>query len=113
MSYFLDPFSKVNIQQIASFIMYGDEFTIPTKGSYEQRIEEAWNSFVKEAKKLYPDLKETDRIFDFIIFYASVVEEIYMEVGMRCRSRAGSKLLKKRFNIILQSHIRIITQHGK
>ena len=74
MSYFLDPFSKVNIQQIASFIMYGDEFTIPTKGSYEQRIEEAWNSFVEEAKKLYPDLKETDRIFDFIIFYASVVE---------------------------------------
>ena len=27
MSYFLDPFSKVNIQQIASFIMYGDEYT--------------------------------------------------------------------------------------
>ena len=95
MSYFLDPFSKVNIQQIASFIMYGDEFTIPTKGSYEQRIEEAWNSFVEEAKKLYPDLKETDRIFDFIIFYASGVEEIYMEVGIRCGAQLVIKLFEK------------------
>lgn len=95
MSFFLDPFSKVNIQQIASFIMYGDEFTIPTKGSYEQRIEEAWNSFVEEAKELYPDLKETDRIFDFIIFYASVVEEIYMEVGMRCGAELAVKLFEK------------------
>lgn len=95
MSYVSDTFNRVSLQQIASFFIYGDEFILPKKGTYEQRIDRAWESLIKEIKELHPEIKDTDKIFEHITYYTSVIEEIYMEIGLKCGAELAIQLLGK------------------
>ena len=64
--------------------MHGVEcFDISDK-SYEDRIEELEKAVIKRVESEFPDRKESEVVMSEIYNYASAVESVYMEIGMKC-----------------------------
>ena len=84
MNYTFEIFNRLNIQHIREFLLHGVEcFDISDK-SYEDRIEELEKAVIKRVESEFPDRKESEVVMSEIYNYASAVESVYMEIGMKC-----------------------------
>jgi len=83
-NYTFEIFNRLNIQHIREFLLHGVEcFDISDK-SYEDRIEELEKAVIKRVESEFPDRKESEVVISEIYNYASAVESVYMEIGMKC-----------------------------
>ncbi|MBE6598586.1 MAG: hypothetical protein E7638_04000 [Ruminococcaceae bacterium] len=80
MNYIEEIFSRVDIQQISDFILYGSE-SAPDKRPYIDRIKTAQREMTEELRKRWPD--EYEEIIDIAVRYAAEIEGVYTEIGLR------------------------------
>lgn len=93
MNYTFEIFNRLNIQHIREFLLHGVEcFDISDK-SYEDRIEELEKAVIKRVESEFPDRKESEVVISEIYNYASAVESVYMEIGMKCGAVIAIQLL--------------------
>lgn len=89
MSDITDIYERLSVGQLREFLLYGTE-----NGEYSgkcdyQRLEDARRRAVTPLRQKYPDPEEFETITGEIYQYASQVQDVYMEIGMRC----GAKLI--------------------
>ena len=81
-------FERMDIRQIRSFLLTGEEEREPDDRSYQERIWEKDERMFKELNKRLPNGEWRDEVFSVIYESFSIREEIYTEIGMT----AGVKL---------------------
>ena len=94
MSYISEIFKRANIQDIASFLMFGTECGNLSFKSYEERLHEADENIhrVIVDEPLNMEKQESKPLFDRIMLYVSIKECIYMEIGLQCGFLLASQI---------------------
>ncbi len=92
MNYIDQIFSRTNIEQLTSFILYGVECT-PDPRPYIDRLKDAQEKMSESLKEQYPD--RYDNLLDIAHCYAATVEDIYTEIGIRVGFTLAKDLLGK------------------
>lgn len=93
MSYTSEIFNRMNIQHIIEFLLNGTECLDISDKSYEDRIEELHKEAIERVECGFPDRKESEAVISKIYNYVSVVESVYMEIGMKCGAALAVQLL--------------------
>ena len=84
MSYIDNIFARTNIQQFREFLMHGVECAEISPQDYKQRIAEAWEPVTAVIRPHFSDQDEYEKITNEICAYASVTQDVYMEIGTQC-----------------------------
>lgn len=80
---------RASIAELREFILYGTECTEQDTGSYEERLSKAHRSIESWLESIYPEAEERESAETVIYTYATTLEEVYMEIGLR----AGMRLM--------------------
>lgn len=90
--YFIEEiFNRTNIQDIRCLLLDGiDNFH--QNGTYEDRLKEAEKP-VKELLDKIASPNEQSNAMDIIFHYATLTQEVYMEIGLQCGARLITQLL--------------------
>lgn len=94
MSYISEIFKRANIQDIASFFMYGTECGNLSFKSYEERLNEADENIHKFIvdEPLNMERQDKNNLFDCIMLYVNIKENVYMEIGLQCGFLLASQI---------------------
>lgn len=93
MSYITEIFDRLDLQQIREFLLHGVECIQVTDKTYKQRLEAPGKTAFDMLKNQFPDVDEYEKIANDIHHYASVTQDVYMEIGMQCGVALVMKLL--------------------
>ena len=95
MSYIDDIYSRLNLQQIQTFLLSGGQVLKIHTETYEQRLEKCTlpvREFLE--KRLSP--KETETAIEKMMPALSAYQEVFMEVGMRAGASLAVQLLQRK-----------------
>ena len=82
MNYLDEIFKRGDVQQIREFLLHGVESnTDPSP--YKERVESAQKRVTARLREEYPDSKDYEELLGLVYDYVTVVEAIYMEIGMQ------------------------------
>ena len=84
MSYITEIFERANLQNIREFLLHGAECVEISEKNYKQRIDDAWKPALNTIQKKFPEMEENEKITVDIHHYASVTQDVYMEIGIKC-----------------------------
>ena len=90
MSYITEIFERLDLQQIREFLLHGVEIS---EKSYKQRLEAAGKPAFKMIDEKFSNGDERDKVASDVHHYASVTQDVYMEIGMQCGAILAVKLL--------------------
>lgn len=93
MSYTSEIFKRVNLQHIREFLLSGTECLEVSEKSYEERIKEAHKKAIGLIEARVSDVEECEAVVSEVYNYATVVEMVYMEIGMQCGVALAVQLL--------------------
>lgn len=93
MNYTDNIFKRADIQQIRSFLMTGDECRTE-HGTFEERIEEAERPVNERIHKEFPDESDYEDVMGLIYCYTSVIQDVYMEIGLMTGSILSSQVYR-------------------
>ena len=93
MSYITEIFERVNLQQIREFLFNGVECADVINETYKKRLAIAEEDVFKVIDEKFTDKEERDKIVNDVHTYATVSEEVYMEIGMQCGAILAAQLL--------------------
>jgi len=93
MNHIDEIFQRLNLQQIQSFLLSGEELVEISHKDYKSRLEEAWKSLAAVLKQKFPEREDYENIAGEVFAYASVTEEVSIEIGMRCGAVLAMQLL--------------------
>lgn len=84
MSEFSDMLERVKLNSIIGYLMYGTEDTvIEDKGTYEERIENAYDKIFETLEDMYPSAnKQNDKLFGAVMDFSITHNEVYLEMGI-------------------------------
>ena len=84
MSEFSNMLERVKLNSIIAYLMYGTEDSVvEDKGTYEERIENAYDKIFETLKKMFPAAnKENDELFDAVTDFSITHNEVYLEMGI-------------------------------
>ncbi len=85
--------NRLDIQQLREFLLHGTELPKTETGDYDMRIKNAQKSLRKFMDNNFPDNSE-DEIMEYILDYASDMQDIYFEMGMQSGACIIVQLLK-------------------
>lgn len=72
---------RINLQKLGAYIRYGDSKAVVSNDSFTQREDQASSKLEKLiAEKCGED---TEAVMDQVYAYASVIEEIYFNLGLK------------------------------
>lgn len=84
MSYISEIFDRAHIQHIREFLLHGVECVEVSNKSYKQRLAGASLPARDMIHAKFSDEKEYEEIMTTIYNYASVNQDVYMEIGLQC-----------------------------
>lgn len=84
MSYISEIFDRAHIQHIREFLLHGVECVEISDKSYKQRLDDASIPVRNMVHKIFPDENEYEEFMAPIYSYASVTQDVYMEIGLQC-----------------------------
>jgi len=87
--YITKTFARVNLAQIRSFILTGEQERSQHGVNYEQRLDEASEPVYDRINKLYPSAREATEPTNELSHALSTFQEVGFEIGMK----AGARLL--------------------
>ena len=90
MSYITEIFDRLDLQQIREFLLHGVECYDVSGDSYKQRLEAAEKPVIEMIEEKF---EENDEIAGDIHHYATVNQNVYMEIGLRCGAVLAAQLL--------------------
>jgi len=84
MSEFSDIMRRVNLDNIIGYLIYGiEDYEMEERGTYEERIENAFNRIFKSIEGLCPFLnRQNDELQSAIIDFSVVHKQVYLEMGI-------------------------------
>lgn len=86
-------FSRATIQQICTFLLYGEEGRFDrTPCPYKQHEENAYEEMTAVLREKYPDEMELDKVVGAVGIYTGAIEEIYFEIGFRIGLQLAEEL---------------------
>ncbi|MCL2343501.1 MAG: hypothetical protein FWC62_06360 [Firmicutes bacterium] len=94
MSYIDEIFTRLNIQQLREFLLHGVDCVETSSRDYKQRLEEAWESVSEAIRLRFPDMEEYEAVTDKVDIYACVIQDVYMEIGLKCGAILAAQLLE-------------------
>ena len=83
MNHIEEIFLRADIRQIREFLLHGVEEVNTDPHSSADRLKEAQSRMLAQLQKNCPDGKDCEEITRPVFFYASVVQEVYMEIGLQ------------------------------
>lgn len=84
MSFIDEIFSRANMQNIREFLLYGVEEYEVSKETYLERLKSAERKANQYLRSLYDSDDEYGEASSPVFEYASVIENVYMEIGLQC-----------------------------
>jgi len=87
--YISEAFARINLEQIRSFILTGEQECSQHGANYDERLNEASDPVYARINKLYPTAKEATEPTNELSHALSTFQEVYFEIGMK----AGARLL--------------------
>ena len=93
MSYITEIFDRADLQQIREFLINGVECVEVSAKSYKQRISETEKPAIEMIMAKFPEESEHLKITGEVYAYASAMQEVYMEIGLRCGAVLTAQLL--------------------
>ncbi|MCL2343255.1 MAG: hypothetical protein FWC62_05085 [Firmicutes bacterium] len=93
MSYIDDIFARLDIQHLREFLLHGVECVEINPLGYKQRLQEAWEPVSAVLRSRFPEPEEYEKITDEVQHYASVTEDVSMEIGLKCGAILAAQLL--------------------
>ena len=88
-------FELANIQQIREFLLIGTECIEIDPKSYTERINTALKNVQDFFRDKYPDVNEYENIMEAVFDYASIYEDVFMEIGLQCGFNLAVQILKQ------------------
>ena len=85
-------FARLNLQQIQSFLLSGEELGEISSKDYKSRIDEAWKPLTALLKQKFPETEEYEKIMSKVYACASTTENVHMEVGIQCGATLAVQL---------------------
>ncbi|MCQ5143653.1 hypothetical protein [Enterocloster bolteae] len=84
MSEFSDMLERVKLNSIIGYLMYGTEdAVIEDKGTYEERIENAYDKIFETLEKMFPSAnKKNDELIGAVMDFSITHNEVYLEMGI-------------------------------
>lgn len=84
MSEFNDMLRRVKLDKIIGYLMYGTEdFEIENKGTFEDRIEDAFDKIFESLEKRCPFIsRENEELQNIIMEFSITHNEVYLEIGI-------------------------------
>ena len=86
-------FSRMDIQQIRSFVLNGVDSMEMYNCTYDERLEKGNALMIKRLKKLYKNEDKFSDATDDLCYALLVNSEIYTEIGMKIGARLLLQLL--------------------
>ena len=87
-------FRRTDIGELRDFLLYGTERLTPEFGSFEERLKEAWQPLQKWLESNYTQTEEREDITTLIYIYSGVVQDVYMEIGLKAGIRLMNQALQ-------------------
>lgn len=84
MNYIAEIFNRLDLQQIREFLLHGVVCCEVSGQTYQQRLHMAERTVSKRMEEKFPDIEEQEKLMFDIHHYASVMQDVYMEIGMQC-----------------------------
>ena len=104
---FIDQFfARLNLQQIQSFLLSGEERTDISHKDYKSRLDEAWKSLAAVLKQKFPEKEEYEQIACEANAYAGATGDVYMEIGLKCGAALALQFLIFNSQFLIVSPIR-------
>lgn len=94
MDYIEKLFSRLNLQHIREFLLYGTEAVEITEQSYRERLDTSQQPVLEMIQKAYPCELESPEV-DLFYQALSAAQEVYLEIGMRAGAILTAQLLEK------------------
>lgn len=92
MSYIDEIFTRLDIQHIREFLLHGVEECNISEKSYHERLKNAEKTASGYLRSFYDGNDEYEEKSMPVFNYISVVEEVYMEIGMQCGAALAMQL---------------------
>lgn len=93
MNYIRDTFSRMDLQQIRHFMLYGTDGFDQEEQKYSDRLKNGSDPIYKRLEGIYPDGDEMDKTASDISQALTAYESVYMELGMKAGARLIYQLL--------------------
>ena len=84
MSEFSDIMRRVNLDNIIGYLIYGiEDYDMEERGTYEERIENAFNRIFKSIEGICPFLnRQNDELQSAVIEFSVIHNQVYLEMGI-------------------------------
>jgi len=84
MSEFSDIMTRVKLDNIIGYLIYGiEDYEMKKRGTYEERIEDAFDRIFKSIERICPFLnRQNDELQSAIIDFSVVHKQVYLEMGI-------------------------------
>ena len=93
MSEFDAIFSRLNLQHLREFLLDGADSPEVSPLDYRRRIEEAWEPVTAAIRSRFPDEEAYEDVIQKIDLYTFAIQNVYMEVGLKCGAILIARLL--------------------
>lgn len=105
MSEFSNMLERIKLDSIIGYLMYGTEDAeIDNKGTYEERIENAYDKIFKTLENMFPSAnKQNEELFEVVMEFSLIHTEVYLEMGVIVGIQVCKNLLHK--NLDLPNHV--------
>ncbi|MCL2853458.1 MAG: hypothetical protein FWE20_10595 [Defluviitaleaceae bacterium] len=88
-SYISRTFTRMDLERISKFFLYGEEHKTQHSDLYFERLEKASKPIYNRINSLYPNASDLTEPTNELSHALSTFQEVYMEIGMK----AGARLL--------------------
>ena len=93
MSYITEIFDRLDLQNIRAFLLQGVDCAEISNQNYKERLDDAENPVLEMIEKKFPDMDENEKLSGDVLYYATVTQNVYMEIGMQCGAILAMRLL--------------------
>ena len=74
---------RVNFDGMISYLMYGVSSIEKQEGTYEERVQDAYDRIFDDLEGKFPTAnREDDALYDIVLKFAMALSEVYMEMGV-------------------------------
>ena len=74
---------RVNFDGMISYLMYGVSSKERPEGTYEERMQEAYDKIFDDLEEKFSTAnREDDELYDIVLKFAMALSEVYMEMGV-------------------------------
>ncbi len=74
---------RANFDGMISYLMYGVSSKEKQEGTYEERVQDAYDRIFDDLEGKFPTAnREDDALYDIVLKFAMALSEVYMEMGV-------------------------------